>query len=197
MKAVSRKKLSAMARPGGQRDTWSTYTGRDGTRRPRAPSEKRGSEMKKLLILLTALAVSLAAVAGEKHQGSAEDCLAKMQAKYAEKPWLGVKYGKNDNGQTIVKKVFADSPAEEAGFQNGDILLAMQGVEYTKANKTAIKSAYADIKPGSEVRYMVERQGAEVEINATMAHVPKELQKKWIAEHLKSDHPDFQVASKD
>ena len=49
----------------------------------------------------------------------------------------------------------------------------------------------------SQVRYMVERQGSEVEINATMAHVPKELQKKWIVEHLKSDHPDFKVASID
>lgn len=151
--------------------------------------------MKKLMIMLMALAVSLSASAGEKCDGAGEDCLAKMKAKYAEKAWLGVEYDKTDHGQLVVKKVYLDSPAHEAGFQQGDILLTMEGEEYSKANKAAIKKIYTGIKPGSEVEYVVKRQGAKVELDATLAHVPKELQKKWIAEHMDNYHSEKQVAS--
>ena len=154
--------------------------------------------MKKMITtLLMALVFSVSAVAGEKCDGAADDCLAKMQAKYAAKPWLGVEYDKAEDGRYVIKKVYGDSPAEEAGFQKGDVLLAMQGVEYSKSNKKAIKAVYADIKPGSDVQYVVKRQGAKVELEATMAHVPVKLQQKWIAEHMKKYHPENQVASTD
>lgn len=151
--------------------------------------------MNKLMIMLMALAVSFAAVAGEKCGADSEDCLAKMKTKYAEKAWLGVEYDKTDHGQLVVKKVYLDSPAHEAGFQKGDILLTMEGEEYSKANKAAIKKIYSGIKPGSEVDYVVKRQGAKVELDATLAHVPKEVQKKWIAEHMEKYHSEKQVAS--
>ena len=152
--------------------------------------------MKKLITtLLMALVFSVSALAGEKCDGAADDCLAKMQAKYAAKPWLGVEYDKADHGQYVIKKVHADSPAEAAGFQKGDVLLAMEGVEYTKANKKALKAVWADIEPGSEVQYVVKRQGAKVELDATLAHVPVDVQKEWIAEHMKKSHPEYQVAA--
>ena len=36
---------------------------------------------------------------------------------------------------------------------------------------------------------------AETELDATLAHVPVDLQKKWIAEHMKEHHPEARVAS--
>jgi predicted metalloprotease with PDZ domain len=152
--------------------------------------------MKKLLIMLAAMAVSLSAMAGgEKCDGAAEDCMAKMQAKYAAKPWLGVEYDKAEDGRYVIRKVHADSPAEAAGFRKGDVILAMEGVEYTKANKKALKQVWSGVEPGSDVQYVVKRQGAKVELEATLAHVPAELQKEWIAQHMKKSHPDYQVAS--
>ena len=152
--------------------------------------------MKKLIAtLLMALVVALPAAAGEKCDGAGEDCLAKMKAKYAEKAWLGIEYDKAEEGRWAVKKVHANSPADEAGFEAGDVLLSMQGVDYTKENKKAIKEVYAMVKPGTEVEYVVKRQGAKVELDATLAHVPKDLQKKWVAEHMKKYHPDVQVAA--
>ena len=147
-----------------------------------------------IAILLLALTFCLPAVAGERCDGSPEE-VAKMEAKYAEKAWLGVEYDKTDNGQYVITKVHSHSPAENAGFQKGDTLLTMQGVEYTKANKKALKKVYANISPGSEVQYEVKRQGAKVELDATLAHVPADLQRKWIAEHVSKHHPDQQVVS--
>jgi predicted metalloprotease with PDZ domain len=147
-----------------------------------------------IAIMLLALIVSAPAMAGGAGCDGSADEVAKMEAKYAEKPWLGVEYDKTDNGEYVITKVMSGSPAEEAGFQKGDTLLTMQGVKYTKANKKALKKVYADISPGSEVQYVVKRQGAKVELDATLAHVPADLQKKWIAEHMQKHHPETQVA---
>lgn len=152
----------------------------------------------RIAIFLVALAVSLpAAAGGERCHGDADDCLAKMKTKLSQKAWLGVEYDMADNGHWAISKVHEDSPAEAAGFRKGDILLTMEGVEYSKANKKAIKEVYAGIKPGSEVEYLVDRQGNEVELEATLSHVPQDLQKKWITEHMKTNHPEFQMAAKD
>ena len=50
-----------------------------------------------IAILLLALTFCLPAVAGERCDGSPEE-VAKMEAKYAEKAWLGVEYDKTDSG---------------------------------------------------------------------------------------------------
>ena len=150
--------------------------------------------IKLIAILLLALTFCLPAVAGERCDGSADE-VAKMEAKYAEKAWLGVEYDKTDSGHFVITKVHSGSPANKAGFQKGDTLLSMQGEEYTKANKKALKEVYANISPGSEVQYVVKRQGAKVELDATLEHVPADLQRKWIAEHMEKHHPDQQVAS--
>lgn len=155
--------------------------------------------MRKLVAsVVMMLVVALPAAAGDKGtcQGDAEDCLAKMKAKYAEKPWLGIEYDTDDKGRWVVKKVFNGSPAEQAGFQKGDVLLAMQGEEYSKANKAALKKIYSELSAGSDVQYVVLRQGGKVTLDATLAHVPDALQKKWIAEHMKQHHPEMQMASK-
>lgn len=152
--------------------------------------------MKKLIIiLLTALVVSVSATAGEKCDADGDACLVKMKAKLAEKAWLGIEMDKNDHDMLVIKKVYQDSPAQQAGFQKGDILLTMQGEEYTKANKPAIKKLYTGLKPGSDVQYVVKRQDAKVELDATLAHVPKDVQMEWIAKHMKEHHPEKQVAS--
>ncbi len=149
-----------------------------------------------LLVVLTVLA--LPALAGEKGKctGSAEDCLAKMKAKYAEKAWLGVDYDTDDQGHWVIKKVYDGSPAQAAGFEKGDILLAVNDVKYSEDNKKQLKEMYSKFEPGSQTTYWVKRQGEKVKLDVTLGSVPKDLQKQWIAEHMKHDHPDFQMASK-
>ena len=155
--------------------------------------------MRKLVaITVVMLVVALPAAAGDKGscQGGGEDCLAKMKAKFADKPWLGIEYDTDEKGRWVVEKVYEGSPAEQVGFQKGDVLLAMQGEEYSKANKPALKKIYSKLSPGSDVQYVVLRQGGKVKLDATLRHVPKDLQKQWIAEHMTKNHPEMQMASK-
>ena len=87
--------------------------------------------------------------------------------------------------------------ADQAGFQKCDLLLTMEGVKYSKANKTEIQKVWSKVKPGSEVEYVVKRDGAKVSLDATLTHVPADLQKKWITEHMAKAHPDQQYVLND
>jgi predicted metalloprotease with PDZ domain len=155
--------------------------------------------MKKVCALLfVVLVLALPAAAGEKGKctGSADDCLAKMTAKLQTKAWLGIEYETNDHGNWVVEEVYADSPAQKAGFEKGDVLLAIDDVKYSKDNKEALSAVYAGLKPGSSATYWVKRQGEKVKLEATLGSVPKDLQAKWINEHMAKDHPEYQMASK-
>ena len=155
--------------------------------------------MKKLVaVLVLVLVVALPAMAGEKGKcaGSGEDCLKKMSQKMAHKAWLGIEYDTNEQGRWVVEDVYKGSPAQKAGFEQGDVLLAINGVEYSKGNKPALKEVYSKLEPGSQAKYVVERQGGKVKLAATLGSVPQEVQAKWINEHMKNHHPDYQMASK-
>ena len=155
--------------------------------------------MKKVFaVLVVALILAMPAVAGEKGKcsGSPEDCLKKMQAKYSQMAWLGIGYDTDDSGHWVVNKVYEGSPAEKAGFQKGDILLAVNDVKYTTDNKKELKAVYATFEPGTKTTYWVKRQGEKVKLEATLASVPEDLQNLWIAEHMEHSHPEYQMAAK-
>lgn len=146
---------------------------------------------------LIALAIALPALAGGAScDGSAEE-VAMMKTKYANKAWLGVEYDKSEDGYYTINSVVEGSPADQAGFAKGDVLLTMQGEKYTKANKAALKKVWAGVEPGSDVQYVVKRNGAKVELDATLANVPADLQSQWIAEHMAKAHPDQQYVAND
>jgi serine protease Do len=119
-----------------------------------------------------------------------------MKTKLAQKAWLGISYDTDEHGRWVVSSVEPNSPAEAAGFEKGDVMLAIDGVEYSKENKSEIKAVYAKLTPGTEATYVVKRQGGKVKLKATLGHVPDELQAEWIAEHMSKNHSDTQMASK-
>ncbi|MCG6948087.1 MAG: PDZ domain-containing protein [Acidobacteria bacterium] len=149
-------------------------------------------------LLIVVLILAMPALAGEKGKcnGNPEDCMKKMKAKYAEKAWLGIEYDTDESGHWVVKDVYDKSPAQKAGFQKGDIMLAVNDVKYSKDNKPKLKEVYAKFEPGSDATYWVKRNGEKVKLHATLGSVPKDVQKMWIAEHMKTYHPEFRMASK-
>jgi len=155
--------------------------------------------MKRLGVFLVVLLLAAApAMAGDKGKcaGNPDDCAKKMEQKLAQKAWLGISYDTDEKGRWVVSAVEPGSPAQKAGFEKGDVMLAVDGVEYSKENKSELKAVYAKLKPGSEATYVVKRQGGKVKLQATLTHVPEELQAKWIAEHMSESHSETQMASK-
>lgn len=150
------------------------------------------------VLLVVALLAAAPAMAGEKGtcEGNPDDCAKKMEQKLSQKAWLGISYDTDEKGRWVVSEVEPGSPAQNAGFKKGDVMLAVDGVAYSKDNKAELKAVYAKLKPGSEATYVVSRQGGKVKLQAKLGHVPEELQAKWIAEHMSKYHSDTQMASK-
>lgn len=151
-----------------------------------------------VVFAMTALAATPLLAGGDKHAKCThdpDDCKAKMQAKLAKKAWLGIEMETNKEDQYVITKVVADSPAERAGFQKGDVLLAMNGHEYAPCSKKAIKTAWSEVEPGSKAVYVVLRNGEKTKLKAKLDHVPAAMQAKWIDEHMKKAHA-VKVAAK-
>jgi len=129
-----------------------------------------------ILAGILSLSYAVAAQAGggkecAEKQAAVEQHVAKMKAH----GWLGIETDKNAYGSWVVKSVAENSPAAEAGFQAGDVLLAFNGIALTEGNMEAVKKAKAANAPGKQVRYTVRRGGAERQLTATLAPVPEEV----------------------
>ena len=153
--------------------------------------------MKSKLIAVAALVLlagTTAAFAGGKEcaEKHTQASYAEMQKKYAAHGWLGIETESVGEGRYAVSSVALGSPAEKAGFQKGDVLVALNGARFGEANKEAVKKEKMSLAPGKNATYTIERGGAERQLTATLAEVPKEVLAKWVDEH-KALHKD-QVA---
>lgn len=140
------------------------------------------------VLLLATVSLSLLAGDTAKCSASADDCLKKMVQKYQQSGWLGIEKEKSEGGQVLVAAVVPGSPAEKAGFRVGDVIVAINGVEINDANKEALKKATGNAGPGSEMTYIIKRQGAKVTLTAQLAKVPESVMAEWIGEHMLKAH---------
>jgi len=164
-------------------------------------------------ILLTVLAFTLSSLAyagdkgkanynakSEKHakkrcEGNTQDCLDSLAAKLRSKGWLGIETKANDYGKYQVAKVVEGSPAEAAGFQSGDVLVALNGIALTKENKAELKKAKQAFAPGTAVKYTVARNDSKKRLAVTLGTVPDILVAQWVGEHMIDQHAYVKVAS--
>jgi S1-C subfamily serine protease len=134
------------------------------------------------LALFLALS-SMAAAGGEKcDKAHAAKAKTAMHEK-AKHGWLGLDLEKNAASGYVVTRIAAGSPAEKAGFQKGDVLVAFNGIALTDANKEALKKAKMQNAVGKQVTYTISRAGAERQIAATLAKVPEEVLAEWEKEY--------------
>ncbi len=146
--------------------------------------------MKRLTWLMVAASVvALAAPAlagsGGKCTEGTQACLNHM-AKSKDKPWVGLQYDKAENGTTSVMAITAGSPAAAAGFEVGDVLVALNGAKL--ADKEAMKKAKGEWKIGQSVSYTVSRAGAEKQIAVTLGQMPAEVYASVVGSHMLENH---------
>jgi S1-C subfamily serine protease len=149
--------------------------------------------MSLLLSLVAVVAlVAVPAFAGEGHKctASTQECLNKMAAKLKNKGWVGIELDKNkDTGTLTVTRVVPGSPAEQAGFRQGDMLLALNGVDMYSSDKKALHGAKKAFKPGAQVTYTVERAGSKRDLDVTLGTVPDDVLAQWVGGHM-LEHAD-------
>ncbi|MCZ6650711.1 MAG: PDZ domain-containing protein [Acidobacteria bacterium] len=151
-----------------------------------------------LVISLAALALVPAMTAAEKYgrcTAGTQECLDAMANHYKNKGWVGLEL-ENEGGleKMIVIRVVPGSPAEAAGFREGDRLVALNDIQFKEANISALKELQSDLTPGKQVTYRVERKGGMRELWVTLAAVPDEVMGRWIGEHM-MEHASVDVAN--
>ncbi len=151
--------------------------------------------MKRIYALLcAAILFSIAAIAGEGKyacSADAQECLNKMVQNYQNHGWLGIEMERLDKEKgyfSRITKVISHSPAYAAGFQQGDILVAVNGVKLSSENEAAIKKVKKSMAVGSEVEYTVKRDGSKKQLTATLASPPEEILAQWVGNHLVKSH---------
>ena len=118
---------------------------------------------------------------------SAEECAAHMQKEMATRGWLGIEKDKGADGTVTISKIYPGSPAEQAGFQVGDKLVSMNGVQLASANEKAWKGM-KNAKIGDTATYVVARGSENLTLKATLVKIPDDVLAASIEKHTKEDH---------
>jgi S1-C subfamily serine protease len=141
-------------------------------------------------LFAAAAAVALVAApawagSGGKCTADTQTCLNHMSAKKAA-GWIGLEFDKSTEGVMKVKSVVAGSPAEAAGFQAGDVVVALNGVK--TSDHEAMKKAKGAWSAGQKVTYTVERKGESKDVVATLATMPDNVHAAMVGFHLLENH---------
>ncbi|QPJ61735.1 MAG: PDZ domain-containing protein [Candidatus Nitronauta litoralis] len=90
-----------------------------------------------------------------------------LESSYQPRAWLGVSIGPASSATDPdlfalkVLKVFPQSPAEQAGFQTGDLIVGLQGEKLSKGSFDSLSHQFrkqiSEVKVGGSVRLQVER----------------------------------------
>jgi membrane-associated protease RseP (regulator of RpoE activity) len=87
-------------------------------------------------------------------------------------PWLGVYFVRAAGGVTVAY-VIADSPADTAGLQRGDVIKAVDGT--TVATPNDFRDAIQGKAAGDTVKLSIDRNGQTQDVTATLAARPEPL----------------------
>jgi len=152
--------------------------------------------MRRRWLVLPALVALLSPVAfaGDYHcEMNTQACLDMMAAKMAKSGWIGIELDKSEEGKVLIKRVVPDSPAVKAGFREGDVLVAVEGVKYADANKEKLMAVKEAMAPGKTITYTVSRDGYEKSLKVTLAKTPNEVLAQWVGTHM-LEHAKTEVA---
>jgi len=94
------------------------------------------------------------------------------EAQDQETPWLGVYFVRAADGVTIAR-VIADSPADAAGLQRGDVIKAVDGTAVETPQD--FRNAIQDKAVGDTVTLSIERDGQAQDVSATLEARPDPL----------------------
>ncbi len=129
-----------------------------------------------------------AGAAGHECGMKAEECAQHMK-EYAETHgWLGIGLDMDDDNQMSVDKVWPGSPAEKAGFQVGDRIVSVNGVEAGGKSLEKIHGLMRDAKIGDAATYVVARDSGKVTLKAVLVKMPDDVLAESIDKHMKESH---------
>ncbi len=140
------------------------------------------------LALSAVFSPTVAGGKGYKCDLDTQTCLNRMVAELKTSGWLGIEYDLNENPKAPrITRVVPGSPAEATGFHAGDILVSLNGTKYSDNTdeKCGICERMKDVwKPGTKVRFVVRRDGKEIELDPTLSALPPDVMAMMVGMHM-------------
>lgn len=153
----------------------------------------------KIVALALVVLIAVPALAGGDHKkctAGTQECLDKMAAKLAKAGWLGVEYEPIEGkGYWKLEKVVSGSPAEAAGLEAGQVILAINGVSLADDNKDGIKKVKKAWTPGTNMTLVVKTSSGKKELHATLGSMPEDRIAMYVGKHM-MEHSAVAVAQK-
>ena len=138
------------------------------------------------LLAVAILATAAVLVADEPRCGAtARECEQQIRQMLARSRYLGVQVVQLKPG-IVIKSVVPNSPAEKAGLEDGDRLIAVNGRAMTNATVRDFKQVIAEA-PG-RLWIIVQHRGAFKKIEVTLRPYSKEQLDKIVNAHLQQSH---------
>lgn len=150
-----------------------------------------------VIAVVMTMVVAGPATAGEggKCSASTQDCLNYMAKNLENRGWVGIEM--DDEGgmdKMVVTRVVEDSPAQRAGFREGDVMVAVNGVTFSDENQKKLKDVRYSMTPGADFTYTVARRGKKIDLEVELGRIPENVRAEWIGNHM-MDHADLKMAS--
>jgi len=147
------------------------------------------------VVMMMAMAAPARAGDASKCSASTQDCLNHMAKNLKNRGWVGIEMDdKSGTGMMIVTKVIDGSPAQNAGFEIGDALVAVNGVAFSDENEKHLKDIQYSTITGADFTYTVSRKGSKVDLDVELGELPDNVKAQWIGNHM-MDHAELQMAS--
>ncbi|MEE8585631.1 MAG: PDZ domain-containing protein [Acidobacteriota bacterium] len=87
-----------------------------------------------------------------------------------------------------VTQVHSEGPAAQAGFQTGDVIVAINGLKLTRENLPALKAQWKGMTVGGQFTYLVTRQEDgkwdKQELSLTLAEAPHDVLAKRVGQRM-------------
>lgn len=160
-----------------------------------------------VLILLAFGAATTAPAAAEAEPQAKEDkdepqyrcsyelhtCLDWMAKNYSNRGWAGMQLDASDYVYTVTE-IHPGSPAAKANVRPGDVLVAINGVEFIEENSEKLAALQSEMKPGAQFTYTLKRKGKRRNVEVVLVEMPFEVVAHQVGMHLLTDHLDGDLA---
>lgn len=154
--------------------------------------------MRRLAYLSCAiLTVALAAFSDDdsrKCPASGEECAKKIRQMMTGQKFLGVIFYDSETG-IFVKSVVDGSPADEAGLEAGDYIIAIEGRDISDGNVKAFKKIFGKSQAQGEVTLKIRRGETTLTTTAYLREITEEQVTRIIAAHMEAAHSDHRMTS--
>lgn len=117
-----------------------------------------------------------------------DDCVRSMVARLRTQAWLGIETDGLDDLTGTITAVVPGSPAETAGFEVGDVVMTLDGLDLGHASRDELARVTARLRPGSVLAVTLAHAGRQVSRSARLTAPPGDVVARLVGEHVITAH---------